>query len=62
MTDDKEHPLLNRQVVYTGITRAKKRTVSMGTKEALGIALEWQLNRDTGIALRIPEVENAIRR
>ena len=62
MTDDKEHTLLNRQIVYTGITRAKKRAVIMGTKEALGAALERKLNRDTGIALRIPEDENAIRR
>ena len=62
MTDDKEHPLLNRQIVYTGITRAKKRAVIMGTKEALGTALERKLNRDTGIALRIPEGENEIRR
>ena len=62
MTDDKEHPLLNRQIVYTGITRAKKRAVIMGTKEALGTALERKLDRDTGIALRIPEGENAIRR
>ena len=62
MTDDKEHPLLDRQIVYTGITRAKKRAVIMGTKEALGTALERKLNRDTGIALRIPEGENEIRR
>ena len=54
MTDDKEHPLLNRQIVYTGITRAKKRAVIMGTKEALGTALERKLNRDTGIAMGIP--------
>ena len=62
MTDDKEHPLLNRQIVYTGITRAKKRAVIMGTKEALGTALERKLTRDTGISLRIPEGENTIRR
>lgn len=54
LTDDKEHPLLNRQIVYTGITRAKKRAVIMGTKEALGTALERKLNRDTGIAMGIP--------
>ena len=54
LTDDKEHPLLNRQSVYTGITRAKKRAVIMGTKEALGTALERKLNRDTGIAMGIP--------
>lgn len=54
LPDDKEHPLLNRQIVYTGITRAKKRAVIMGTKEALGTALERKLNRDTGIAMGIP--------
>ena len=36
------------------ITRAKKRAVIMGTKEALGTALERKLNRDTGIAMGIP--------
>ena len=54
LTDDKEHPLLNRQIVYTGITRAKKRAVIMGNKEVLGTALERKLNRDTGIAMGIP--------
>ncbi len=33
---------------------AKKRAVIMGTKEALGTALERKLNRDTGIAMGIP--------
>lgn len=36
------------------ITRSKKRAVIMGTKEALGTALERKLNRDTGIAMGIP--------
>ena len=51
MTDDKEHPLLNRQVVYTGITRAKKRAVIAGTGKALTAALSRKIERDTGIAL-----------
>ena len=40
MPDDKEHPLLNRQIVYTGITRAKKRAVIVGTEKALTVALD----------------------
>ena len=51
LPDDKEHPLLNRQIVYTGITRAKKRAVIVGTEAALTAALEKKLERDTGIAL-----------
>ncbi len=49
LPDDKEHPLLNRQIVYTGITRAKKRAVIVGTKVALERALERKIDRDTGI-------------
>ena len=49
LPDDKEHPLLNRQIVYTGITRAKKRAVIVGTKVALARALERKIDRDTGI-------------
>ena len=46
-----DHPLLNRQIVYTGITRAKKRAVLAGTKAALDMALKRKVERDTGINL-----------
>ena len=51
LPDDKEHPLLNRQIVYTGITRAKKRAVIVGTEGTLNAALSRKIERDTGIAL-----------
>ena len=51
LPDDKEHPLLNRQIVYTGITRAKKRAVIVGTGGTLNAALSRKIERDTGIAL-----------
>ena len=51
LPDDEKHPLLNRQIVYTGITRAKKRAVVVGTEKALTAALERKLERDTGIKL-----------
>ena len=51
LPDDEKHPLLNRQIVYTGITCAKKRAVIVGTEKALTVALERKIERDTGIAL-----------
>ena len=51
LPDDEKHPLLNRQIVYTGITRAKKRAVVVGTKEVLETALSRRLVRDTGLSL-----------
>ena len=51
LPDDEKHPLLNRQIVYTGITRAKKRAVIVGNEGALTAALERKIERDTGIAL-----------
>lgn len=51
LPDDQNHPLLNRQIVYTGITRAKKRAVIVGTEEALKVALTRKLERDTGISI-----------
>ena len=51
LPDDEKHPLLNRQIVYTGITRAKKRAVIVGNEGALTAALERKIERDTGIVL-----------
>lgn len=51
LPDDKEHPLLNRQIVYTGISRAKKRAVVVGTESALNESLKRKIERDTGIAI-----------
>jgi exodeoxyribonuclease V alpha subunit len=51
LPDDKEHPLLNRQIVYAGITRAKKRAVVVGGEAVLEAALSRRLVRDTGLAI-----------
>jgi exodeoxyribonuclease V alpha subunit len=51
LPDDNEHPLLNRQIVYTGITRAKKRAVIVGSEKALMAALSKKIERDTGIVI-----------
>ena len=41
----------NRQIVYTGITRAKKRAVVVGGEKVLEIALSRRLARNTGLSL-----------
>ena len=51
LPDDEMHPLLNRQIVYTGITRAKKRAVIVGMEKVLKVALVRKLERNTGIEL-----------
>ena len=51
LPNDEKHPLLTRQIVYTGITRAKKRAVVIGREAVLAAALSRRLERDTGIAL-----------
>ena len=51
LPNDANHPLLNRQIVYTGITRAKKRAVLLGTETSIDQALARKLVRDTGLAV-----------
>lgn len=45
------HPLLNNQILYTGITRAKKTVTIIATPETFKAACEEVINRDTGIEI-----------
>ena len=45
------HPLLNRQILYTGITRAKQSVTIIATPETFKSACETVIERDTGIQL-----------
>ena len=48
----KGHPLLNRQILYTGVTRTKKQSVTiLATPETFKSACETIAQRDTGIEL-----------
>ncbi|MBO7500081.1 MAG: exodeoxyribonuclease V subunit alpha [Fibrobacterales bacterium] len=51
LPDDEGNPLLSREMVYTGITRAKERAVILGTEAALEAALGNKTDRDTGIEI-----------
>ena len=48
---DETSPLLTRALLYTGVTRARRRAVVMGTRPAFRRALATPLDRDSGIAL-----------
>ena len=60
LPNNKDHPLLNRQLVYTGITRAKKRAVILGTSAALRHAIETKVERDTGIEPLAPNPTDSV--
>lgn len=48
----KGHPLLNRQILYTGVTRTKKESLTIiATPETFKAACETVIERDTGIEL-----------
>ncbi len=51
LPDQVENPLLSRPLVYTGITRAKKRAVVMGPEASLKKALATAVERNTGISV-----------
>lgn len=44
-------PLLTRQLLYTGVTRAKRRAVLLAAPAALDAALSREETRDTGVVL-----------
>ncbi len=49
LPDDENHRLLTREIVYTGITRAKKRVILYGTPSALNTALKRRIERQSGL-------------
>ncbi|MCH2176414.1 MAG: exodeoxyribonuclease V subunit alpha [Lentisphaeria bacterium] len=51
LPDDPTHRLLIREVLYTGITRAKKQAVIMSTQESLNIAIRNSVTRYSGLRI-----------
>jgi exodeoxyribonuclease V alpha subunit len=49
----KDLPLLTRELMYTGITRAKAELLIQGTEEVILKAAEGQVKRASGINNRI---------
>ncbi len=54
-------PLLSRELLYTGLTRARRRCTLIGQKAAIGEALARRVSRQTGLAeaLRCASLERA---
>ena len=49
----KGHPLLNRQILYTGVTRTKKQSLTIiATPETFKAACETVIERDTGMEIQ----------
>ncbi len=49
LPDDENHRLLTREIVYTGITRAKRRVLLYGSRPALNTALQRKIQRQSGL-------------
>ena len=49
LPDDANHRLLTREIVYTGITRAKKRVILYGLRHCFDAALQRKINRQSGL-------------
>lgn len=55
MPEEAEHPILSRQILYTGLTRAKKAVTVAGSIDSIKAALARKIRRETG-GLRIDPV------
>ena len=49
LPDDENHRLLTREIIYTGITRAKKRVILYGIEPAFKTALQRKIERTSGL-------------
>ncbi len=49
LPDDVDNPLLTRPLLYTGVTRAKKRAVVAGSGAAIAKALQTPVHRDSNL-------------
>ena len=50
-----DSPVLNRPLIYTGLTRARKRAEILGSQVALEAAIRRQPPNDSGLAERLAE-------
>ncbi|MCP4689022.1 MAG: exodeoxyribonuclease V subunit alpha [Desulfobacterales bacterium] len=52
LPEDETHRLLTREIVYTGVTRAKKRVIIHGAPQVLAAALKRKIQRRSGLMWR----------
>ena len=51
LPDKKGHPLLNRQILYTALTRAKKKATIVASDDIIREAIENKIERDSMIVI-----------
>jgi len=56
-----ESPVVTRELIYTGVTRARQRVLVCAGMEALGLGLKRRLERDSGLLARLSEALEAAR-
>jgi exodeoxyribonuclease V alpha subunit len=50
---DRPSRILTRELLYTGVTRARKRVTVVGSREVLEAAIQTPIRRATGLANRL---------
>lgn len=53
LPEDKEMPILTRELLYTGVTRAKERVLLIGEKEVIESTIARKVERASGIQQRV---------
>jgi exodeoxyribonuclease V alpha subunit len=51
LPDERDHPLLTREILYTGVTRSKDKVFIFSSAEMLQTAISRQIQRYSGLAL-----------
>jgi exodeoxyribonuclease V alpha subunit len=49
LSDDATHRLLTREILYTGITRARKQVIIYGSRQAIETAVSRKISRQSGL-------------
>ena len=49
LSDDSAHRLLTREILYTGVTRARKRVIIYGSRQAIETAVSQKISRQSGL-------------
>jgi exodeoxyribonuclease V alpha subunit len=46
---DKDYPLMTRELIYTGLTRARRKVSIWGTESVLRLAISRKIERSSGL-------------
>jgi exodeoxyribonuclease V alpha subunit len=49
LPEDENHYLLTREMIYTAVTRARKRVIIYGSRSAFSNALKRKIYRESGL-------------